>query len=83
MTNNAHMNCTHPATKTDRARCRKANGGPTPKGLTVKPAGHKERHVVELCSCNGPADTTVFPMTCTLCDRPVPSMTALGLLLTA
>jgi hypothetical protein len=85
MTNTtAHANCTHAATKTDRARCRRMNGGATPKGLTVKPAGHKERHVVEPCSCKGPlADLTVFPVMCTLCDRPVDAKTALGLVLVA
>lgn len=81
MTNTAHSNCTHPATKQDRARCRRANGKAA-AGTTVKPAGHRESHVRELCACrNVPAVDGVCPA----CDRPsrVAVMTQLGELLVA
>jgi hypothetical protein len=90
MTNTtAHANCTHPTTKTDRARCRRMNGGATPKGLTVKPAGHRERHVVEPCSCKGKPsgfrDAGNGMWVCADCDRPTKGflLNALGQVLTA
>lgn len=78
MTNNtAHSHCSHSATKADRARCRRANGVAA-KGTTVRPAGHRDRHVVEACTCR---NVTPVKGMCPACDRP--TMTALGLVLVA
>lgn len=70
MTNNTtHRNCTHPSTKTDRARCRRARAV----------AQAEAPRVPLTCSCRVPFDGP----TCPLCDCPADDMTALGLLLTA
>lgn len=69
-TNTAHANCIHPVTKAARAKCRKLNGGATPKGLTVKPASYKLTHVIEMCSCKSPHVDGITDI-CWFCDRPV------------
>lgn len=76
----SHSNCTHPATKADRARCRRSKVA-TPHSIaaTVKAVADKPNMIVETCSCR--VDTT--EAICPLCDRPVDNMTALGLVLVA
>lgn len=85
MTNTAHSHCTHAATKSARAACRKAHGVAT-KGTTVRPEGHAARHIVEPCSCYRPSMFREVGRTlvCVDCDRPreQAAMTDLGTLLT-
>lgn len=76
-TNTAHANCSHPATKSARAKCRRTKGA-TPHTIT-KTAQRVGAAMIEPCTCNGPTHEGI----CTLCDRPVDAMTALGLVLVA
>lgn len=75
-----HTNCSHPATKADRARCRRSKVATAHTvAITSKRIADKPGHEIEPCTCGGPVVTGL----CTLCDRPANMMTALGLLLTA
>lgn len=76
----SHANCTHPATKQDRARCRRSKAAtPHTIAATTKRIATDPRLVIETCSCNVPVTAAICP----LCDRPADTMNALGLLLTA
>jgi hypothetical protein len=60
-----HTNCTHPATKGARAKCRRAKGA---SAYTItKTARRVGVEMIEPCTCNGPAVNGI----CDLCDRPV------------
>lgn len=79
MTNTAHANCSHATTKTARARCRRERGAAYNTALAARRTASDPRLVLEMCSCQGPAENTI----CTLCDRPQDVMTQLGALLVA
>jgi hypothetical protein len=71
-----HRNCSHPTTKSARAKCRRGRGAAYNTTLAARRTAKDERLVLEPCSCNGPTLEGV----CTLCDRPQAAllMNALG-----
>lgn len=76
-----HRNCSHPTTKSARAKCRRERGAAYNTALAARRTAGNSRLVIEPCSCHGPAVDGV----CTLCDRPSPEllMNTLGQLLVA
>ncbi|MCE0764831.1 hypothetical protein LWC35_18240 [Pseudonocardia kujensis] len=71
-TNTAHAACSHPTTKSARAKCRRTNGKAYAASILARSIASKPSAIIEPCSCRGPVEDNM----CTLCDRPVPALVA-------